>query len=276
MLKVSRSALGRRVVAVSHLITWQLGKRFPKAVPLVFVVGYPKSGTTWACQLAAAYLRLPFPRSSLIPIGFPAVVHGHEIVEDAYPHCIYVMRDGRDVMTSLYYHIRRLLLGGERRFLPADQHSIYLDGDDPEIVRQNFPRFLETQMHRTIGCKRSWGSHVQSYLQGQRPQVACLKYEDLIAGNADALATQLAKLDGNEPSVERAQFILDDYSFAKTSGRKPNVEDKSSFMRKGIAGDWKNHFTREAGEVFDQHCGDALVSAGYATDRNWFHDLPTS
>ena len=53
----------------SHHVTWFLGTRFPKSIPLVFVLGYPKSGTTWACQLAADYLQLPFPRYSLLPVG---------------------------------------------------------------------------------------------------------------------------------------------------------------------------------------------------------------
>ncbi len=41
----------RRLRQISHHLTWFLGTRFPKAIPLVFVVGYPKSGTTWACRL---------------------------------------------------------------------------------------------------------------------------------------------------------------------------------------------------------------------------------
>ena len=276
MLSVKRHGVGRRVVAVSHFITWQLGKRFPKTIPLVFVVGYPKSGTTWACQLAAAYLRMPFPRRSLIPIGFPAVVHGHELVEKEYPYCIYVIRDGRDVMTSLFYHIRRLLLDGERRFLPKDEHSIYLDAEDQETVRKNFPRFLESQIETTVGCKTSWSRHVESYLQCERSQVACLKYEELLTGDAEALSRELAKLDGKDPSTDRAKFILEDYSFANTSGRKPNTEDKSSFMRKGIAGDWRNHFNRESAQIFDHHCGKALLEVGYEQDRSWIENLPSS
>ena len=86
----------------------------------------------------------------------------------------------------------------------------------------------------------------------------------------------MSKLDGKEPSIERAKFIVEDYSFAKTSGRKPNTEDKSSFLRKGIAGDWKNHFTREAAEVFDRYCGDALIAAGYEPDRTWIERLPAT
>ena len=36
-----------------------------------------------------------------------------------------------------------------------------------------------------------------------------------------------------------------------------------------FAGDWRNHLTREAAEIFDHYCGDMLVAAGYEPDRSW-------
>ena len=45
-------------------------------------------------------------------------------------------------------------------------------------------------------------------------------------------------------------------------------------VRKGIVGDWKNYFSREAGEVFDRHCGDVMVRLGYEADRDWWTALP--
>ena len=213
MYSVDRTGIARHMVTLSHFITWGLGKRFKKAIPLVFVVGYPKSGTTWACQLAAGYLQLPFPRFPLFPVGFPAVVHGHELVHKDYPSCIYVMRDGRDVMTSLYYHIQRLVHRGGARRVPKSQWPIYLEGKDPESVRKNFPRFLETQIPKTIGCRHSWAYHVNSFLESTHPKLACLKYEDLLSDGARALAEEMSKLNGNEPEYERAQFVLEDFFF---------------------------------------------------------------
>lgn len=276
MLNVSRKGLGRRMVSLSHVVTWQLGMYFPKAIPLVFVVGFPKSGTTWACQLAAGYLQLPFPRLSLLPVGFPAVVHGHELVDQRYPYCIYVMRDGRDAMTSLYYHIRRILLQGNRRWLSSKYHSIFLDDDGPETLRRNFPRFLELQIHRPLGSRHSWGDHVRKSLEVKHAKLALFKYEDLLTDGAALLAREMAKLDGNEPNFGRAQFLVEDYSFSRRSGRKPSSEDKNSFLRKGVSGDWRNHFNREAGQIFDRFCGDSLVTAGYEQDHSWVDTLPTS
>ncbi len=51
-----------RMRVASHNLTWLLGTRFPKSIPLVFVVGYPKSGSTRAAQLVSHCLELPYPR----------------------------------------------------------------------------------------------------------------------------------------------------------------------------------------------------------------------
>lgn len=83
-------------------------------------------------------------------------------------------------------------------------------------------------------------------------------------------------LDERQPNVKRAQFIIDDNSFAQQTGRNPGEESKSSFLRKGIAGDWRNHFTPEAAEIFDHYCGDALIATGYEPDRSWIDSLDKS
>ena len=64
------------------------------------------------------------------------------------------------------------------------------------------------------------------------------------------------------------------FSFEKQAGRIPGQGDPNSLMRKGIVGDWRNWFTREAGEVFDHYCGETLVRLGYEADRKWFENLP--
>ena len=40
-------------------------------------------------------------------------------------------------------------------------------------------------------------------------------------------------------------------------------------MRKGIVGDWKNYFNKEAREIFNHYAGDQLIKLGYEKDRSW-------
>ena len=45
-------------------------------------------------------------------------------------------------------------------------------------------------------------------------------------------------------------------------------------MRKGVVGDWKNHFTREHGEMITEYLGDLMLYHRYIDDKNWWHALP--
>ena len=103
---LTRKRKFRRMISLAHHATFTLGKMFPNSIPLMYVLGYPKSGTTWICQLLAGSLGLPFPQHSILPVGFAAVVHGHEMVSRKYPTGAYIVRDGRDVAVSSFHHLK--------------------------------------------------------------------------------------------------------------------------------------------------------------------------
>jgi hypothetical protein len=67
--------------------------------------------------------------------------------------------------------------------------------------------------------------------------------------------------------------VVDSYSFERITGRKPGEEERNSFVRKGITGDWRNHFTREAAEIFDRWAGRLLIELGYESDREWVRSV---
>ena len=262
------------LVAASHRVTWFLGTRFPDAVPLVFVVGYPKSGTTWAGQLVADYLRLPFPRWSLLPVACAAVVQGHEPVRKRYRKGIYVLRDGRDVLVSQYFFHARFIPEADHPRMPARVRRIYPGLVNKADVRRNFAPFLERQMTKPESSRLNWAQHVRSYFEIRNPNVILLRYEDLLTAGAKTLAEAMGRLTGAEPDLERATEALRRFSFQTLAGRSPGDEDRSAFLRKGQAGDWVNHFTREAAEIFDHYCGEMLLTAGYERDNGWVTSCP--
>ena len=58
------------------------------------------------------------------------------------------------------------------------------------------------------------------------------------------------------------------------TGRRPGEEARGEFARKGVSGDWENHFTRAAAEVFDSYAGNALVELGYEQNSSWVEKRP--
>jgi hypothetical protein len=258
-----------RLRQVSFHTTWLLGRWFPNAIPLVFVVGYPKSGTTWVTQLLADYLRLPFPRFSILPIGCEAVVQGHQRVWKSYKRGVYVLRDGRDALVSQYFQLTRHIPEGDHPPLTRAQRR-YLPGlVNKADTHGNIAAFVERQLKKPVGARVHWGDHVRSYYEVGNPNVAFVHYEDLLADGEAALAAVVSHLTGEEADLERVRFALKKFSFRGQAGRARGQEDRSSFLRKGKAGDWVNHFTVEAAEIFDRYCGEMLIRAGYEPDNSW-------
>lgn len=265
----------RELMRIAHHVTWFLGIYFPKAIPLVFVVAYPKSGTTWVCHLVADYLRLPFPLDVLLPIGFPAVVHGHERVRKSYRRGVYVLRDGRDAEVSKYFAATRDIPDGDHPRLTARQRRRFPGLVNKADVRKNLPRFIETDYRRPIASQGvNWGDHVRSYFEVKNPNMVLIRYEDLVSDGAVTLATAMSQLTGEEPDLDRAQQAVDRSSFRKQKERAGSLgTSPAHFFRSGQVGEWKKYFSREAGEVFDRYWGDVLIAAGYEKDHAWVQSL---
>ena len=70
--------------------------------------------------------------------------------------------------------------------------------------------------------------------------------------------------------AERALGILHECDFRqRAKGRKPGQEDRGSHFRKGVRGDWLNHFTLAHLQEFKQRYEDLLFQFGYETDPDW-------
>ncbi len=243
-------------------------------IPLYYVCEYPKSGGTWLGQMLAEYLGVDFPQKNRVPIVHPAVVHNHWPYTPGLRRVFYLYRDGRDVMTSLYFHRMRALQAAAGRHPDQAFWERYLGrGFDPDASRRNMARFIEGEVARPRSSRLTWPEHVRQWAFG-RPHVVTLTYEQLLADAVSTLERVLPAHTGEPFDRERAAAIVDKFSFKRQTGRRAGTEDRKSFLRKGVAGDWVNHFDRAAGERFDRLAGDLLVELGYADDRRWYHYLP--
>ncbi|MEZ4703002.1 MAG: sulfotransferase domain-containing protein [Rhodothermales bacterium] len=64
--------------------------------------------------------------------------------------------------------------------------------------------------------------------------------------------------------------IADQLSFAKLAGgRTKGQENVNSHYRKGVHGDWKNHYNDEHIAYFKAHYNDLLILLGYEKDGDW-------
>ena len=68
--------------------------------------------------------------------------------------------------------------------------------------------------------------------------------------------------------ILRERIIRNRFS-RMSNGREQGDEDVTSHYRKGVAGDWKNHFTAQHRRAFKERYNDLLVELGYEKSSDW-------
>ena len=239
--------------------------------PHYIVTEYPKSGGSWVAQLISDYLEIDFPRNESIGLfQNTCLLHGHHKYSRFFKNTVYVLRDGRDVMTSAYFHC--LFQNDRNPKQMVEGHRKQLQFDDYDDVKGNLPRFIE-YMFRDLSKRRfrfSWSEFIDSI---DFNSAIVVKYEDLIEDTAGAIGKTLEKLTGKPVDAERLNQIVNKFSFKNQVNRTAGIEDTTSFLRKGIVGDWRNKFSHDASVVFEQYGGKALIRAGYESDALWVMDI---
>lgn len=258
----NRSFFERRVDGAQRLLMCNF---LPKILPLYIVTEYPKSGGSWVSQMLSDYLGIPFPRNKR-PKFESSIMHGHYSYNPLLKNVFCVVRDGRDVMVSAYYHIFH-----QSDIFPPEVYELYRKRcpfDDYQAIEANLPKFIEYMF--TIENKKimhsNWKEFNQSWLD---KSAQLIKYEDLLIDAPTILAEAIQQTTQSKIDLERLTKIVDKYSFENQTKRKRGEEITSSFLRKGIAGDWKNKFTPEAKQVFNYYAGDMLIRLGYEKNNDW-------
>lgn len=271
-----RLAAQKLAKTATHVVGRYWGEHFP----LYYVSEYPKSGGTWLAQMVADYLQIPFPRYSVFPIGCEAVVLNHWRYDHRLRRVIYLYRDGRDVMTSLFFH--RLRIAREpshpaSRRIRSDLAAVFGPDFEDRDTGTLLARFIDQEFRNPrLGSRVNWSTHVSEWGAAEaRAHIAYASYENLLTDTQGELARLIGDITTGTaaPDAERVEAAVERFSMKAQTGRKPGEEDARHHVRKGIAGDWKNHFTRECAEIFNHHAGDALVALGYEPDSAWVEGL---
>jgi methylamine dehydrogenase accessory protein MauD len=238
----------------------------------IFIVTYPRSGTTWMQMIlyqlttkgtidfphittvspwferslkdGTAYDALPAPRVFKSHLSYRKIPKGP---------CkyIYVARDGKDVAVS-YYHFYTTHMGFKGTF------------DD------FFPRFLRGEVHYG-----SWFRHVRGWWQHRDdPNVLFLRYEDLAADLPGCLR-RIAAFCGLEVAPGRWPDIPERCSFAFMKRHESQFDplmamlyeqgfQPHSHLRRGQAGAWGGQLSPRQAWRFDRAFTKRLGGTGLA------------
>jgi hypothetical protein len=165
----------------------------------------------------------------------------------------FVMRDPRDVLVSWYFSSKfsHPLMGELSRIRRDLQRLSEADG-----MLYSLDYLDEFGL---FAAQRSWANATVRDLK-----VRLVRYEDLVAEKSAATFEQLLRHCDIRVPGDELESILLSYRFEQLSGRAPGDEDRSAHFRKGVAGDWKNHFNDKIEERFDKIAGDVLSQWNYS------------
>jgi hypothetical protein len=252
------------------------GDRYPR--PIVFIAGLPKSGTTWLERMLAGYpgyhdllipevaahelatggsndFELPddfFSRFDRMLVITKMHCHGSphnvELLRRAGVRYAVLFRDPRDVAVSHYFYVRNTPWHPEH---PVYAPLAVVEGLD-EFARRSLP---------------AWADWVRSWRDRHDEELGLIvRYEEMLQ-DAEGVMTALAEHFELDSSPETVGRIVEQQRFERlAAGRRRGQERSGSFFRKGVAGDWKNHFTPELRETYARVLGDFLVEFGYEKD----------
>jgi len=230
----------------------------------IFVVTFPRSGTTWTEQIIHLLLNNGEQGGELLTEAVPwleALPHrpkgmhetlkamqGHRLFTSHLPYplmphrddvsakYIYVARNPKDVAISFYFHDQSK--GGYEG--TWDEHfQLFMDGD------LTFGHYFD---------------HVLPWWEASREDknILFLKYEDMKkdhAGNVAKIASFL-DLEADSALIDKVVTLSSFKSMKNGQNTNfdwiPQQEGVPGHFRKGDIGDWRNHFTEEQSQQLDE------------------------
>jgi estrone sulfotransferase len=234
----------------------------------IFIVTYPRSGTTWLGFMLANLLKGktdelltlressfgkyvptvgPEPKGNVVSkfamLPDPRYFRTHSLFNASFPNVIYLLRDPRDVMVS-YFHFCKLT---NPDFNLAMKEF---------IIREDF-----------MIC--GWDVHVSGWLLENTPKsLLMVKYEEILSDAVTVLRkiADYSKLECQESDLIRV-------SSASEFGKMRSLENKfgvdrvkdysEKFIRRGESGVWRDELDEECLETIEKKFGSVMKCVGY-------------
>lgn len=221
----------------------------------LWVIGFPKSGNTWVCYLTSYIYNVPYfdfadlnskPKQEWVYEntrgqhewdrihGIDVLYKSHKMIEDLPVNTetdliLYVHRDPRDVYISFKHFMENGLAEWKGRL----QYRFFGFWGEKSRIKW----FIN-----------QWENHLKEWAEIADLNVS---YDSLLEGGADYLYPILKK-EKEDLDKEIVESAIEKFSFkSMTKGRKRGSEDKDSFFRKGVSGDWENHLSKEESDLFN-------------------------
>lgn len=171
-----------------------------------------------------------------------------------------VIRDLRDTLVSGYFSIR--YSHASNQFIDESRAAL-----ERASLEEGLILLMEGWLKASANIQKSW------IAEGE----AVIRLEDFMKEPAETLYQAFSKHWGLRLRMSQAERLIRNHSYEHHSrGRPPGQEDISAHYRKGVQGDWRNHFTSRVIEHFKKLYNETLILTGYEKSDDWGLDRPAT
>lgn len=240
-----------------------------------YLASYPRSGNTWmlysltmlfsalVCEARCSPNRWEYVYGDVDGNNFfiraehpldgsrPLIIKTHDDYETfsrLYPSkpCIYIYRDGRDVLVSLYFFMKAFADPKDMVLIEVGSNHDVAARSKKNVVfdQKEFTEFILTY-------SPLWTAHVRSWLNAK--DVYIIRYEDLHVKYSVILNDVIDYL-----KIRPVVSVQDVEKIYVTEYRDLFKNNRQDFFRRGIVGDWKHYFSKEDDNLFLSIAGDIM------------------
>lgn len=251
--------------SLENFASIEIGHRLVDSRPDdIFLASFPRSGNTWLRTILVNILTqgkefTPEIRAQLIPgisiqnaarirhTPSPRLIKTHSWYRSTIPCTVYLVRDGRDVLVSLYHYL--ITRNGKMK---------------------SFDDFFEEYLAGFYG--QTWHENVASwFIQGKKAlshKMLIINFEVMKADTYRTIenVVRFVGIPASAEIIERAmdRAGLDKMREIEKQRKGALLDANQSFYRGGNPGEWETMFSPEQKQRFLKVSRHALELAGYA------------
>lgn len=243
--------MGENIPTIFHITHWKAGSQW---IHRILLNCAPGSKIVRPEVDEVQFLQRPLEAGKVYPTTYVTQEQFYSVTLPKLWKRFVIIRDLRDTLVSGYFSIKyshQPIVPRLIRWREALQEMEEAEG---------LIFLMDEWLPGSAKIQESW----------QRSNEPIYRYEDLLANDLDILEIILLKNCQLPLEPTRFRQIVLDCRFENMSGgRKRGEENVMAHERKGVAGDWRNHFDRQVTQAFKERFATLLISTGYETDENW-------
>jgi hypothetical protein len=252
-----------------------------EASPILAYFGHHRCGTQWIASIvedvcdAAGLITVRHETSKRFqgniisyrqdnPFDFWCYINAdYRFVRGLDVRGFHVVRDPRDVIVSGYFsHLMSHPVGDRWPQLRGYRSLLQSLSKDEGILREM--EFSGPTLHAMLAWDPS------------TPGIREIHFEGLIQNSEDRFCEVLEELGvlPNRVSETVVREIVGQHAFqCMSGGRQPGEENAAHHFRKGVPGDWRNHFKASHIDHFKKLFNPLLIKLGYETNESWTNEV---